>query len=123
MVEPGAAHLEPVPQEGQPPGDRPDDEDERQPDDHPAPVEVGEDPVGDGEAQPEQHDERQQHLEPVHDVVHGPVVVVVALDGAHRERADEHREEAVAAHHLGDTVGEEQGGQREQRLAHLGQAQ
>ena len=65
VVERRGADLGAVAEEGEVPGDGPDHEHERQAHDDPAPVEVGEQAVGDREAQAEQHDERQERLEPV----------------------------------------------------------
>ena len=112
-----------MPEEGRVPGQRTDDEHERDTDGDASPVEVGQQAVGQGEAQPEEHDEGQEGLEPVDDVVHVPVVVVVPLDRAHGERAREDGEEAVAPDHLRRSVGEKQRREGEQRLTDLRQPQ
>ena len=75
------------------------------------------------DAEEQQHEQREEPLQALDDLVHRAVVVVLALRGPHRHRAGEHREEAVALRHLGHAVRGQQRGQRQQRLALLGQPQ
>ena len=120
VVEPGLRpDLGAVPQEREPARHRPDDEHQGQAHQNAPPVEVGQQPVGQGEAQTEQDDEGQQRLQPVDDVVHVPVIVVVALHRPHGQRTREHGEEPVATDQLRGAVGHEQRREREQRLPHL----
>ena len=79
--------------------------------------------AGERDAEHQQHEQGQQPLQPLGDLVHRGVVVVGALGGAERHRAGEHGQEPVAADHLADAVRRDQGGEREQGLAALGDAQ
>ena len=100
-----------------------DDEDQQQADADAAPVEVGEQARRRRRRRAEQHREGQQPLQARDDVVHRAVVVGAVLGAAQRHRAGEDGQEAVAVRQLGHAVRREERGQRQQRLALLGQAQ
>ncbi len=103
--------------------ERTDDEDESESDDDAAPVEVLQQPSAQGDAQRQQQHQRQQPLEPLGDVVHRGVVVVVPLGGSEGHRGGEDRQEAVAVGDLREAVRRDQRGQGGQRLTPLGDAQ
>ena len=94
-----------------------------QADQHALPVQAAQQPPREGDAEDEQDEQGQQSLEPFDHLVHRGVVLVLPLRGPEGQRAHEDREEAVAAGQLPNAVRRHQGGDGEQRLSPLGDAQ
>ena len=108
--------------ESKDPCDGADDQDERQADRDAAPVECLQQAARHGDAEDQQHEQRQQPLESLRHFVHRCVVVVRALRGAEGHRTHEDGQEPVAAEHLAHAVRRDERGQREQRLPSFGHA-
>ena len=115
------AHLRLVAGQADQPGHRPDHQQDDQRRRHVRPDQPAQQPVG--QRRPEQQEQRhhRQPLDLFGRVVHLAVEVVSPVRGAKGQRGHEHRQEPVGMDDLGQPVGHEGRGQRDQPVAGPGQ--